>query len=176
MDVPRPPCCVPQPTPPPHCCFLLQQLIRSHTPCHFLPAYRLPPWLPMAFPGLVSIISFASSRSCTVAEIGHEILRGTSLHPRAWATSAWRPPPHPRGRCRDGHPLFTDQRNSGIQGRVNFPPDWEHKGNWQMVLGQTPSRHATSTESETQQEVMPPPSQWAYTPYNTRAGSPHRQR
>lgn len=160
MGVPRPHCCIPQPTPLLHCCFLLQLLIRSCIPSRFLSAHRLPPLLLRVLPGLVPshyLLCFQGgwSRGWAVADTGHEIIRGTSLPPRAQTTSAWPPHPHPRGLCLDGHSLFTDHRNGGFQGRVSFPSDCEHKGNWQMVPGHTPSRSATSTESDTRQEVMP---------------------
>lgn len=159
MGVPGPHCCIPQLTPLPYCCFLLQLLIRSRIPSRFLPACA-PPLLLMALPGLVPLhyllcLQGGWSRGWAAADTGHEIIRSTSRPPRAQTASAWPPYPHPRGLCLDGHSLFTDHRDGGFQGRVSFPTDCEHKGNWQMVPGHTLSRSTTSTESDTRQEVMP---------------------
>lgn len=109
----------------------------SHT-IPFPAAHRLPPLLLMALPGLVPSryllgLQRGWSGGWAPADTGHGIIRGTSLPPRARTTSAWPPHPHPRGLCLGGHSLFTDHRNGGFQGRVIFPTDCEHKGNWQML-------------------------------------------
>lgn len=131
----------------------------SHT-IPFPAAHRLPPLLLMALPGLVPSryllgLQRGWSGGWAPADTGHGIIRGTSLPPRARTTSAWPPHPHPKGLCLGGHSLFTDHRNGGFQGRVIFPTDCEHKGNWRMLPGHTPTRSATRTKSDTWQEVMP---------------------